>query len=148
MIPCSLSNTHTKTVNGKVIQILKILHLLLFPLPSMRLSHSPPFFYLPNDSPTLLLSSPSPMTPHSPPFNSLPYNSPPLPSGVHAAMQHDTIMNSSDPDYVLVESEAKKVAQSAARAMKQSRQHCMVAGRLGRPTWTGQHGVIGAPAPR
>ena len=83
-------------------------------------------------------------------FLSLPNNddSSPLSAGVHAAMQHDTIMNSSDPDYVLVESEAKKVAQSAARAMKQSRQHCMVAGRLGRPTWTGQHGMTGAPTPQ
>lgn len=71
----------------------------------------------------------------------------PLP-GVHTALQHDTIMSSGDPDYVLVEAEAKKVAQSAARAMRQSRQHCMVAGRWGRPTWTGQHGMIGVPPPR
>ena len=57
-------------------------------------------------------------------------------------------MNSADPDYVLVESEASKVAKSAARALKQSRRHCvqMGAGR-GRPTWTGQHGSAGAPTP-
>ena len=71
-------------------------------------------------------------------------------TGVHSAMQHDTIMNSSDPDYVLVESEAKKVAQSAARALKVSRRRCHeLGGGWGRPTWTGQHGLAGAPgAPR
>ena len=68
--------------------------------------------------------------------------------GVHSALQHDTIMNSSDPDSVLVESEASKVAKSAARALKASRRHClqMGAGR-GHPTWTGQHGMAGAPVP-
>ncbi len=69
-------------------------------------------------------------------------------TGVHSALQHDTIMNSSNPDYVLVESEASKVAKSAAKAMKSSRKLCqqMGAGR-GRPTWTGQHGMAGAPPP-
>lgn len=68
-------------------------------------------------------------------------------TAVHSALQHDTIMSSGDPDYVLVESEASKVAKSAAKALKASRHHClqMGAGR-GRPTWTGQHGSAGAPA--
>ncbi len=60
-------------------------------------------------------------------------------------MQHDVIMNSADPDYVLVETEANKVAQSAARAIKASRRQCQSSTRWGRPTWTGTAGVAGAP---
>lgn len=39
-------------------------------------------------------------------------------------MQHDTIMESSNPDYVLVEAEANRVAKDALRALKVSRQQC------------------------
>lgn len=39
-------------------------------------------------------------------------------------MQHDTIIESSNPDYVLVEAEANKVAKEALRALKVSRQRC------------------------
>ncbi len=60
-------------------------------------------------------------------------------------MKHDVIMNSADPDYVLVETEANKVAQSAVRAMKVSRRQCQSTMRWGRPTWTGASGVAGAP---
>ena len=108
-------------------------------VPTSLLSPLPPF-------PLLLLSPSPPLLPLLS-SSSLSPSLLPLP-GVHTALQHDTIMSSGDPDYVLVESEAKKVAQSAARAMRQSRQHCMVAGRWGRPTWTGQHGMIGVPQPR
>ncbi|XP_076021677.1 DNA excision repair protein ERCC-6 [Genypterus blacodes] len=45
-------------------------------------------------------------------------------SGVHSVMQHDTIMDSSNPDYVLVESEANRVAKEALKALKVSRQRC------------------------
>lgn len=41
-------------------------------------------------------------------------------------MQHDTIIESSNPDYVLVEAEANKVAKEALRALKVSRQRCRV----------------------
>ncbi len=68
--------------------------------------------------------------------------------GVHSALQHDVIMNSADPDYVLVEAEASKVAKSAVKAMKASRRHCQNSMRWGRPTWTGSSGVAGAPALR
>lgn len=73
--------------------------------------------------------------------------------GVQSAMQHDTIMSSANPDFVLVESEAKKVAESAIKALKTSRRQCQQFGsgvrRWGQPTWTGQHGSVGAPgAPR
>lgn len=44
--------------------------------------------------------------------------------GIHSVMQHDTIMESSNPDYVLVEAEANRVAKEAMRALKVSRQQC------------------------
>lgn len=39
-------------------------------------------------------------------------------------MQHDSIMESSNPDYVLVEAEANRVAKDALKALKSSRQQC------------------------
>lgn len=39
-------------------------------------------------------------------------------------MQHDTIMEASNPDYVLVEAEANRVAKDALKALKVSRQRC------------------------
>ncbi|XP_067277314.1 DNA excision repair protein ERCC-6 [Pseudorasbora parva] len=45
-------------------------------------------------------------------------------SGIHSVMTHDTIMESSNPDYVLVEAEANRVAKDALRALKVSRQNC------------------------
>ncbi|XP_036430059.1 DNA excision repair protein ERCC-6 [Colossoma macropomum] len=45
-------------------------------------------------------------------------------SGIHSVMKHDTIMEASNPDYVLVEAEANRVAKDALRALKVSRQHC------------------------
>ncbi len=67
-------------------------------------------------------------------------------AGVHTALHHDTIMKSSDPDYVLVEAEATKASKSATRALKESRRHCREAGAgPGRATWTGRSGDAGAP---
>nr|CAB3243327.1 DNA excision repair protein ERCC-6 [Phallusia mammillata] len=43
--------------------------------------------------------------------------------GVHTAMEHSTIMNSSTPDYALVESEANRVAKEAIKNLKLSRKH-------------------------
>ncbi|KAM7295954.1 DNA excision repair protein ERCC-6 [Ixodes scapularis] len=65
-------------------------------------------------------------------------------SGVHSAMRHDTIMDSADPDYVLVEGEAERVAKEAIRKLRQSRRHCLGASS-GVPTWTGANGTSGAP---
>ncbi|XP_076830687.1 DNA excision repair protein ERCC-6 [Brachyhypopomus gauderio] len=45
-------------------------------------------------------------------------------SGVHSIMKHDTIMEASNPDYVLVEAEANRVAQDALKALRVSRQNC------------------------
>lgn len=60
-------------------------------------------------------------------------------------MKHDAIMDGANPDYVLVEAEANRVAQDALKALKISRQQCLGAAS-GVPTWTGQRGVSGAPA--
>ena len=62
-------------------------------------------------------------------------------TGVHSAMLHDRIMQSANPDYVLVECEAEKVARDAARALLRSRQQCMSSLPAGVPTWTGQNGL-------
>ncbi|XP_054655430.1 DNA excision repair protein ERCC-6 [Dunckerocampus dactyliophorus] len=45
-------------------------------------------------------------------------------SGIHSVMQHDSIIESSNPDYVLVEAEANRVARDALKALKVSRQQC------------------------
>ncbi|TRY58587.1 hypothetical protein DNTS_015879 [Danionella cerebrum] len=45
-------------------------------------------------------------------------------SGIHSVMKHDTIMEASNPDYVLVEAEANRVAKDALKALKVSRQNC------------------------
>ncbi|CAM5155968.1 unnamed protein product [Natator depressus] len=66
-------------------------------------------------------------------------------SGVHSVMKHDAIMEASNPDYMLVEAEATRVAQDALRALKISRQRCLGAAS-GVPTWTGNSGLTGAPS--
>lgn len=62
--------------------------------------------------------------------------------GVHSVMKHDVIMDASNPDYVLVEEEADRVAQEALRVLKVSRQRCRAA-TSGVPTWTGTNGSAG-----
>ena len=65
-------------------------------------------------------------------------------AGVHSAIQHDSIMSGGSSDYVVVETEAKKVAQSAARALRESRRRCLAGGGgWGQLTWTGQYGSAG-----
>ena len=55
-------------------------------------------------------------------------------------------MESSNPDLALVESEANRVAQSAVKALKRSRQRCLSAAS-GVPTWTGVSGSSGLSEP-
>ncbi|KFM67945.1 DNA excision repair protein ERCC-6, partial [Stegodyphus mimosarum] len=62
-------------------------------------------------------------------------------SGVYTALKHDTIVEASDPDYMIVEGEAEKVAKQAIKALKESRRMCARASE-GIPTWTGQHGGV------
>jgi len=49
-------------------------------------------------------------------------------------------MQSADPDYLLVECEAEKVAREAAQALRLSRQQCLSNSSVGTPTWTGTNG--------
>lgn len=57
-------------------------------------------------------------------------------SGLHSALKHDRIEQAGNPDYVLVEKEAEKVAKQAVNALRQSRAECRNNG-LSVPTWTG-----------
>jgi DNA excision repair protein ERCC-6 len=70
-------------------------------------------------------------------------------SGLHSALRHDTIMDASSVDHVLIESDANRVAQEAARALRHSRRQCLAVtaaqGHVGTPTWTGNAGVAGGP---
>ncbi|KAK9454112.1 SNF2 family N-terminal domain-containing protein [Dipodascopsis uninucleata] len=68
-------------------------------------------------------------------------------SGVHSALAHDEIMNTSRPEAVLVEQEANRIAKHAARALRASRQRARTA-ELGTPTWTGRFGSAGKAVPR
>jgi len=61
-------------------------------------------------------------------------------TGLHSAMQHENIMQSANPDYLLVECEAERVARDAAHALRLSRQQCLSNTPLGTPTWTGARG--------
>lgn len=67
-------------------------------------------------------------------------------SGVHSALKHDVIMEASNPDYALIETEANRVAEHAVKALKRSRQLCLSANR-GVPTWTGVSGSSGLTEP-
>ncbi|KAK3608200.1 hypothetical protein CHS0354_039216 [Potamilus streckersoni] len=60
---------------------------------------------------------------------------------IQGAIKHDKIMNDERADYVIIESEADKVAKQAALALKRSRSQCLSA-TSGVPTWTGQHGGL------
>lgn len=58
-------------------------------------------------------------------------------SGIHSALKHDKIEQSGNPDYVLVEKEAERVAKQAITALRQSRTQCRANG-YSVPTWTGR----------
>jgi DNA excision repair protein ERCC-6 len=55
---------------------------------------------------------------------------------IHTAMQHDMIVDNSDPDFALVEIEAEKVANEAIKALKESRKFC-------KPAETGVPNLVG-----
>ena len=57
-------------------------------------------------------------------------------SGIHSALKHDKIEQAGNPDYVLVEKEAERVAKQAINALRQSRSRCRANG-YSVPTWTG-----------
>ncbi|XP_067093027.1 DNA excision repair protein ERCC-6 [Osmerus mordax] len=79
-------------------------------------------------------------------------------SGIHSVMQHDSIMEASNPDFVLVEAEANRVARDALRALKVSRQQCRLPynrpppparKRFGQKknSLLSEHPAVAAPAP-
>ncbi|KAI8814438.1 hypothetical protein BJ742DRAFT_785400 [Cladochytrium replicatum] len=72
-------------------------------------------------------------------------------AGVHSALRHDIIMDATNPDRVIIESEATRVAKKAAAALKASRRKVREAAVRAKaddafePTWTGRFGAAGAP---
>ncbi|KAG8530019.1 uncharacterized protein KY384_005501 [Bacidia gigantensis] len=71
-------------------------------------------------------------------------------SGVHAALEHDQIINgkkalTADPQ--IIEREAKRVATEAAKELKKAGEAAKNT-PVGTPTWTGQFGVAGRPRER
>ncbi|CAG09381.1 unnamed protein product, partial [Tetraodon nigroviridis] len=54
--------------------------------------------------------------------------------GIHSVMQHDTIMESANPDFVLVEAEANRVANEALKALKTSRRQCRLPSNRSSPS--------------
>src|SRR6202021_740163 len=65
-------------------------------------------------------------------------------SGVHSALQHDSIMEDTRPEIILVEREADRIAKEAASALRQSRQQ-LRRNDIGTPTWTGRFGGGSTP---
>jgi DNA excision repair protein ERCC-6 len=55
-------------------------------------------------------------------------------SGVHSALQHDTIIDNTINDFVFIEAEAHRYAEEAVRALKRSAQDCYSA-ESGIPNW-------------
>ena len=45
-------------------------------------------------------------------------------SVIHTVLQHDRIVESAEPDFILLEAEAQKVAAQAIQALKESQKHC------------------------
>ncbi|KAF8927734.1 hypothetical protein BGZ47_001967 [Haplosporangium gracile] len=65
-------------------------------------------------------------------------------SGVHSALKHDEIMDSTKQENLIVEREATKVAERAMAALRESRKRRRRQD-LDVPTWTGKSGTAGAP---
>lgn len=68
-------------------------------------------------------------------------------SGVHSALKHDDIMDSSKQEVSIIEKEANRVAAEAAEALKQSRKLTRK-NNIGTPTWTGKFGLAGKFGPK
>lgn len=63
-------------------------------------------------------------------------------TGVHSALEHDAIMDASRPETVIIEREAKRVAEVAAKALRDSRKKAQ-SNEIGTVTWTGKFGSAG-----
>lgn len=65
-------------------------------------------------------------------------------AGMHSALDHDKIEGAYKPENNMAKKEAKKIAEKAAKALKESRRSLMST-PLTVPTWTGKSGLAGAP---
>jgi len=65
-------------------------------------------------------------------------------SVVDAALKHDRIVDTDQPDHAIIEKEAALVARDAIRVLKKSREQCWEP-ETGRVTWTGTHGTLRRP---
>ncbi len=66
-------------------------------------------------------------------------------SGVHSALQHDSVLNSGSGRSVArntIEREADRIAKDAVNALRESRKAARKSG-VAVPTWTGRHGAAG-----
>ncbi|KAI0461960.1 hypothetical protein LJB42_004565 [Komagataella kurtzmanii] len=63
-------------------------------------------------------------------------------SGVHSALQHDSIMDSTEPEQDEAELEARRIAAEAANSLRESRKLARKS-KIGVPTWTGKFGSAG-----
>lgn len=63
-------------------------------------------------------------------------------SGVLSALEHDTVMNASRSHSVIAEKEATRVAEAAAKALRESIRTTQAAA-IGTVTWTGKFGSAG-----
>ncbi|ODV97065.1 hypothetical protein PACTADRAFT_48830 [Pachysolen tannophilus NRRL Y-2460] len=63
-------------------------------------------------------------------------------SGVHSALAHDSIMDSSRPETLLIEREATRIAEAASKMLRDSRKQIRRA-KVGTPTFTGKFGTAG-----
>lgn len=68
-------------------------------------------------------------------------------SGVHSALKHDDIMDSSKQEVSIIEREANRVAAEASEALKRSRKLTRK-NTIGTPTWTGKFGLAGKFGPK
>ncbi|CDK25202.1 unnamed protein product [Kuraishia capsulata CBS 1993] len=67
-------------------------------------------------------------------------------TGIHSALQHDAIMESSH-EQILVDRESSQIAERAKQALRESRIETRRAG-IGKPTWTGRSGEAGKYEPK
>uniref|UniRef100_A0A061RWX5 DNA excision repair protein ERCC-6 n=2 Tax=Tetraselmis sp. GSL018 TaxID=582737 RepID=A0A061RWX5_9CHLO len=67
-------------------------------------------------------------------------------SGLRSALDHIKIEGATEQDKTVIEQEASRVAEQAARALRESRLDLQRSGRdVSAPTWTGRNGSVGAP---
>ena len=55
-------------------------------------------------------------------------------SAVHTALQHDTIIDSTETDHIFIEAEAHRYAEQAVKALRKSAEECYSA-ESGIPNW-------------